>query len=229
MKNFNYPVILMLLLLTVFSCTDDLNEALETVEEPSSLSFKPLSEIDNELLKRQLPKSQKHIKMIIDSDYNYLLAEHNLDGLFLDTDYIVVKNDGHNTSYTFLVVIPHDNKDESVRQHAYLTLNYHEAVNTDNQLYFGFQMDEYLSFDGEGNILNGDANTPQSEYTPKPKGLPSKAPKSVVCNYFSRNSPGTSSILVNYSGYSGYGGSVPAKQGVLDALIATQLTHNFND
>ena len=79
--------------------------------------------------------------------------------------------------------------------------------------------------------MNEAGNNPQNEYyTPKPSNLPSKAPKSVICNYFSRNGGGTnSSILVNYCGYTWSGQTAPAPQSVLDWLVNRNLTHNYND
>lgn len=225
----------MLLLLTVFSCTDDLNETLETTENPqltnetTSLVLTSLNEINDQVLKEQLPESKKHLKDIINSDYNYLLAEHNLNGLFLDNDDVVIKNESDQISYTFLVVIPHVSKDEELNQYGYLTLNFNDAVNTGNQLVFGFLMDQYLSFDKEGNILSKDASNPQSEYTPKPSNLPSKAPKSVICRYKSHLGINASSLVGYCDGYTGYGGTVPAPQYILDALFAPQLTHNYTN
>ena len=184
MKNFNYPVTLMLLMLISFSCSDDLNETLETVQDPeisaesSSTTLVSLGEIDDQALKGQLPEAEKHIKAIINSDYDHLLAEHDLKGMFLDTDNVVIASNSDKISYTLLAVIPHSNDDASLNQYAYLTLTFRDGVNTDNQLIFGYQMDYSVSFDENGSILN--TNNPQAEYyTPKPKGLPSKAPKSV--------------------------------------------------
>lgn len=233
MKNLNYPVVLLLLLFTVFSCNDEINEPLplETTEasqvSETTTSVKSLVEINDQLLLEQLPKSEKHLKKIIATAHDYLLKEHNLDNLFFDEENVFVEENSDNRSYTFIATIPHLKEDETLNQHAYLTLNFNADAKISNQVSFGFQMDQHLSFDGEGNILNNDK---YSYYTPKPKGLPNKVPKSVICNYYIQNIDQFSGgPLASYCGiyYGGVGPPVPLY--ILNAILAPQLTHNYND
>lgn len=230
MKNLNYTLLLMFLVFSVLSCSDDIDESLET-EESSQLSaeavtIKSLDEINNQLLFEQLPNSKQHLKKIIRSDFEYLLTEHNVENLLLDTKNIFVENTSDITSYTFVATIPHIKGDETLNQYAYLTLNFTANRHIDNQMSIGFQMDHFLSFDGDGNMINDDTSNAKY-YTPKPSNLPSKAPKSVICNY-AVNEGINYGPIATYCGT--YGGeTVPAPQSVLDALFASNLTHNYND
>lgn len=205
-----------------FSCSDDLEETfeatenIETVEAKlTNLSIKSLSEINNTLLSNQLSNSIKHIKGIISEESGELTAKHNINGLQVDVDNVLVgnKTDG-TTSYIFAVNMPSENTKQKLELHTYLTLNFNEKENLNNHLQIGAT--QLIYFDSKGNIDNSN-NAKYGYYSPKPSNKPSKAPKSVLCNYnWNGNAP---SVVASYCGW-GYGGvGGPAPIEVLAAMF----------
>ncbi len=82
--------------------------------------------------------------------------------------------------------------------------------------------------EAELTAIKDDIDNPKSYYyTPKPKTIPSKAPKPVLCRYAFENNIG--SIIWGYCGGTTPTVGGPAPQSVLDALWASNLTHNISD
>jgi hypothetical protein len=200
--------------MTIFSCSNDLNEVVETSEAIPSrsldLSVKSISEINDQNVSNQLSTSTKHMTEIISKEFANLLDGYNLNGLSLDQDHVLVfrSTDGI-TSYSFAGSIPGEKNDRGSIDFR-LTLNFNDAQNLNNYVQFG--ADQPLYFDSEGVTIQNDTRY----YTPKPSNIPSKAPKSVICNYnWNGNMP---SQVASYCGIFG-GTTVPAPIEVLAALF----------
>lgn len=232
-----------LMLLFVFSCQDDFSESLvpneftsvsnELIQAKPKLifsTFQQLNGIHVPLLSDKLSNVKEYIPEIIVSEQNCNFSEHKLYDLWIDTSNVFVQSTSSDVSCTFLVIIPHIKNDESLNQYAYLTLNFNSGQNTENRLLFGSQMDCILTFDSTGNIQdNFTAIFKKGPYTPKPSNLPSKAPKDVICRYFSNTMGGGNLTLASFCSSYFYPSTSPAPQFVLDALFSGNLTHNYND
>lgn len=201
-----------------FSCTDDLNENFETTEtiqvELTNLSVKSLSEINDTRVSNQLSNAVNHAKEIISNESGQLLAKHNINGLSVDVDNVLVSiNSNATKSYTFAIIIPAKSNKKELKLDTYLTLNFDEKENFNNYLQFG--SDQLIYFDSKGAVLTN--NTAKyGYYTPKPSNIPSKAPKSVICNYHWNGNP--PSEVASYCGWY-YGGTGPAPISVLAAMF----------
>lgn len=64
--------------------------------------------------------------------------------------------------------------------------------------------------------------------TPKPSNIPSKAPKSVICNYFVINGNMPSEVAI-YCGIYWSGVVIPIPLYMLNTILAEQRTHSYND
>ncbi|WP_046757274.1 hypothetical protein [Kordia jejudonensis] len=224
-KKTNFTI-LVVLFLTMFSCTNDLDENVEIAEakaitetvEPKliELSITSLSEINDPLLSNQFSNTVNQIKEIISSESGKLMAKHNLNDLVINEDNVMVgtKTDG-STSYIFSVNIPSKNTKEEQKLHTYVTLNFDANGNLNNHLQIGAE--QLIYFDSKGSVLTNNTNNAKyGYYSPKPSNKPSKAPKSVLCNYnWNGNAP---SVVASYCGF--FGGSTgPAPIEVLAAMF----------
>jgi hypothetical protein len=206
---------LLLSLLTIYSCSNSINEFEEFVEstevvqnESTDLLVKSLLEIKNPMLSKQLPISTRYMTDILSKEYGYLLDGYDLKDLSLDRNHVMIYPTTDGTqSYIFSVKIPNqENSDLDIN--IWLTLNFNSQENLSNYIQFGSEV--ILYFDSEGNTVQN------KYYTPKPSNIPSKAPKSVICGYhWNGNMP---SQVASYCGI--YGGqTVPAPIEVLAALF----------
>lgn len=216
MRKLNYICILVLFF-TTFSCSDDFNETVETTEaidvKLTNLSVKSLSEINSTLVSNQLSNTVNHVKEIISNESGQLLAKHTINDLSVDVDNVLVSTQSNGTkSYTFAVIIPTKSNKQELKLDTYLTLNFDAKENFNNYLQFGSE--QLIYFDSKGALLTDNAK--YGYYSPKPSNKPSKAPKSVICNYHWNGNP--PSAVASYCGWY-YGGTGPAPISVLAAMF----------
>ena len=234
MKNYKFSAILLLLLFIGFSCKEDINDTVSVVEDLQiagvPITIQSLDQINDGALEDQLRQAGSYIRQVMPLYTNELLRVHDIGKMFFDEQEVIVAEgpDGEVT-YTFLLIIPNKDEANDASQFAYLSIRHQEGTHIGNELLFGFQLEFSLSFDGEGSLKNGDGAAGRLHYTPKPSNLPSKAPKAVICRYRDQFGINASTLVGYCDGYTGYGGTVPAPQHVLDALFAPQLTHNYNN
>jgi hypothetical protein len=187
---------------------DEVVEIAEINQAPSlDLAVTSLAGIENPLVSKQLSTSTRHMTEILSKEFGYLSNGYNLKELSLNQDNVLVFNNADGiTSYSFAGSIPGDKEVIDFR----LTLNFNKEGNLNNYVQVG--AGEPLYFDSEGKITGNNSRY----YTPKPSNIPSKAPKSVICNYnWNGNMP---SQVASYCGI--YGGTtVPAPIEILAALF----------
>lgn len=227
MKNIKYYIILITTSILLFSCYNDEAQPFDNEEKTnlSNISRKSLDNINNPLLSNQIPKSKEQIVNMLSENYNNIFENFDLNNIEIDLNDIYVTKKESFTLYDFNIFIPNKLNNKLADLYARLSISIDTENNISNKLDFGYNLDYTIIFNEKGNL-----NSNLSKYsTPKPSNIPSKAPKSVVCNYFNQNFP--------YSTYSYLycGGSLhpylnhPAPQEVLDALNTVQLTHNINN
>ncbi|WP_415060150.1 hypothetical protein [Flavobacterium sp.] len=90
-----------------------------------------------------------------------------------------------------------------------------------------FSCSEENSIESNQNF-NQEIDLQSKSTTPKPSNLPSKAPKSVVCNYFATNG-NTPSSVASYCGFYWNGDYAPIPLSLLNEILAEPRSHTFND
>jgi PBP1b-binding outer membrane lipoprotein LpoB len=211
MKKLHQIMIVFLTLAILHSCSEPVEEQSNimdtTTVSSEEFSIKSLEEINNPLLSNQLKASEKHLKQLIARNFKKLLIAHTLNDLTIDTENILVsKNADHTNAYLLLVTVPHANGELALNLNAHLTMNFDDNVNIENQLEIGYQMEHVIVFNEKGKIIEGQPKY----YTPKPSNIPSKAPKSVICQF--------ANSLIGLNGYCGWGVGIggPPPQYIID-------------
>lgn len=219
MRN-SFLLLICIAIVTMISCSKD-----EIIEENPNLiknnyeklNILPLNKINNSILSEQIPTSIEHVKTILKENYQSIYQEHIISDLTIDINNVFCSNNGNQDAYSFILTIPHTTGDEKLNLWSHLTFNFVDGKNISNNLVFGYYYDKTLDFDAYGKIINNDAN--HRYYTPKPD-LPSKAPKSVICNYFSQNGNWPSSVASYCGVYGGsFGGPYPGGLEALNLLL----------
>lgn len=223
MKRLHQLLFLCTFMILGYSCSEDLNEQTDpeqsTTLKNEALVLMTLEEIDNPALLEQLGSTELQIKQILADNYSEALRAHNPDAMYLDEEKILIgKNPDNSISYTFSVVIPDQQNNDKLQISSYLTMSFDGERNLYNSLQFGFE--EPVRFNANGELLSHTAPIVNQKggdgYTPKPSNKPSKAPKSVICNWAS--STGNLGTVNGYCGFTiGIGG--PAPIWVLAALF----------
>ena len=209
-------MVLLLSTIVVSSCTTDLTEditnrkaeQLQSVE----LSVKSLSQITNSVVTENFSKFNESAKEILLKEASNYNLRFEVNDLEFDLEEIMeITHANGVTSYTFLIQTLNDKPSID----AFLTLGFDAEKNTYQYVQFGGELIRY--FDEDGKILEDQTQTTRyGYYTPKPSNIPSKAPKSVICNYnWNGNIP---SVVASYCGFY-YGGTGPAPIEVLAALF----------
>lgn len=213
MKKLKIPIVLLLFVMVAFSCANEFENDVQSVEtdqlRSTDLSVKSVSQINDPLLSKNLPVSVNNAKGVLSKGLGQYFHDHDLNNLSLDQDNVLESNHSDGIrSYTFYLNIPQKEIGKGKNFDTYLTLSFDAQKNMSSYVQLG--ADQILYFDEKGDILEKEKpnETRYGYYSPKPSNKPSKAPKSVVCNWAS--STGNLGLLNGYCGYTiGIGGPPP--------------------